>query len=69
MKNCEPLVFAPAFACSQSDEKAREGEGTRWAAAYHGEKEGSCMLGREGFVLELFAIDGFATGPYITGRR
>ena len=31
-----------------------------WAAAHHGEKEGSRMLDREGFILELLTIDGFA---------
>jgi hypothetical protein len=30
------------------------------ASAHHGEKEGSCMLDGEGFILELLTIDGFA---------
>jgi hypothetical protein len=34
------------------------------AAAHHGEKEGSRMLDRECFILELFAIDGFAASSY-----
>jgi len=34
------------------------------AAAHHGEKEGSRMLDRESFILELLAIDGFAASPY-----
>jgi len=50
-------------------DKAREGEGATWAAAYHGEKEGPGMLGREGFILKLFTIDGFATGSYITHKK
>ena len=68
MKNCEPLVLGPALAYAQSGEEAREEEGTTWAAAYHGEKEGSCMLDREGLILKLFTIDGFATGSYITHK-
>jgi hypothetical protein len=32
------------------------------AAAHHGKKERLGMLDREGFVLELLAIDGFASG-------
>lgn len=31
------------------------------AAAHHGEKEGSRVFDREGFILEFLAIDGFAT--------
>ena len=69
MKNWEPFVSGPALACAQSDEKAREGESTTWAAAHHGEKEGSGMLHGEGFVLEFFPIDGFTTGSYITCKR
>jgi hypothetical protein len=62
MKNCEPLVFAPAFACTQSDKTMREGDDMGCgAAAHHGKKEGSRMLDREGFILKLFTIDGFAT--------
>ncbi len=34
------------------------------AAAHHGEKEGSGVLDREGFILELLAIDGFAACSY-----
>jgi len=34
------------------------------AAAHHGEKEGSGVLGREGFILEFLAIDGFTTSSY-----
>jgi hypothetical protein len=34
------------------------------AAAHHGEKEGSRMFHREGFVLELLTIDGFAASSY-----
>jgi len=34
------------------------------AAAHHGEKEGSGVLDREGFILELLAIDGLATSSY-----
>jgi hypothetical protein len=69
MKNCEPLVLGPALAYAQSDKEAREGESTTWAAAYHGEKEGPGMLDREGFILKLFTIDGFAAGSYITRKK
>jgi hypothetical protein len=39
------------------------------AAAHHGEKEGSRVLDREGFILEFLAIDGFATSPYNKTRN
>ena len=68
MKNCEPFVLAPALACAQSDEKERR-EGTTWAAAHHGKKEGTGMLHGEGFVFEFFPIDGFTTSSYITCKR
>lgn len=39
------------------------------AAAHHGEKEGSRMFHREGFILELLTIDGFATSSYNRQKR
>jgi hypothetical protein len=34
------------------------------AAAHHGEKKGSHMFRREGFIPGLLAVDGFATSSY-----
>jgi len=34
------------------------------AAAHHGEKKGSRMFHREGFILGLLTVDGFATSSY-----
>jgi hypothetical protein len=64
MENCEPLVFAPVFACAQSDKTIEqddmgcEGCGTPW------KEGGSRMLDREGFILKLFTIDG-CHGSYL----
>lgn len=68
MKNCEPLVLGPALACAQSDKERQRRYGLR-AAAHHGKKKRLRMLDREGFVLELFTIDGLATGSYSTRGR
>lgn len=69
MKNCEPLVFAPAFACAQSDKDRERDDTGCGAAAHHGEKEGPRVLDREGFVLKLFTIDRFAARSYRNPRE